>query len=99
MLDHADGAVEHSHQMRRGFTLVVGQLQPVLLAHGDQEPMLTIVLVDGHGGVDGDLAAKVVFDLVGHHCSGRVVANDLGQALDPHLTREYRTQKANASFQ
>jgi hypothetical protein len=58
----------------------LGREQLVALpAHDDQE------LVDVHRRVHGDLAAKVVVELVLADALVRVVAEQLGQALDPHF--------------
>lgn len=39
MVDHSDGSVEGSHEMRGHFSSVVHEHLSVLLSNGDQEPV------------------------------------------------------------
>ena len=42
-------------------------------------------LVDDHGGIDGDFAAEVVRNGVLRDGAGRVLLQQLGEALDTHV--------------
>jgi len=66
----------------RRFARLVGQLHAVLPPHRNHE------LVNGHGSIDGDLAAKVVLDFILLDCVWRVVTDDLGESLDSLEGRE-----------
>lgn len=58
------------------FACLVRELHPVLPTHGNHE------LVNRHGSIDGDFAAKVVLDFVALQRVGRVVTDDLGQVVN-----------------
>ena len=78
VVDHAQRAVEHAHEVRGGLAVVVGQLSAVLLAHSDQE------LVQRHGRVDGHLAAEEGLDVASADRQGRIFGDDTGQTFDTH---------------
>jgi len=78
VLDDADGAIEEAHEVAGRLSGVVCEHLAVLLPNGDEE------LVDGHGRVDGDLAAKEGLDVVLLDGIGRVFEEEGGETLDAH---------------
>lgn len=76
-------AVEEAHEMARRLAGVVLQHLAVLLAHGDEE------LVDGHGGVDGDLAPEEGLDVVLLDSIRGVLGEECCEAFDTHLSRSF----------
>jgi hypothetical protein len=77
-LEHPGCAEEHALQVAGDVARLVREQLLAHAAHGYEE------LVDVHAGVDGDLAAKVVVELLRLDAPGRVVAQHLGEAVDPH---------------
>lgn len=80
-LQHLGRAVEHAQQVAGDLSGLVAQQLVPHAAHGYEE------LVNVHAGVDRDLAAKVVLELLALDAAWRVIAEQLGEALDPHGCR------------
>lgn len=76
-LEEPDNAVEEAAELGGDITVVVGE---VVGAHadGDEE------LVDAHGGIDGNLAAKEGLGILGLDGARGVVTKQLGETLDSH---------------
>ena len=78
VLDDTDGAIEEAHEVAGCLSGVVCEHLTVLLPNGNEE------LVDGHGRVDGNLAAKEGLDVVLLDGIGRVFEEERGKTFDAH---------------
>ena len=78
VLHDANRSVKEAHKMACCFSSVIGEHLAVPLSHSDEE------LVDGHGRVDSDFAAKEGLYVVFDDGFGCVFGEKCGQSLDTH---------------